>query len=131
MKIAILSVLFFFPTIVFAQNFPNMNQGDMQKIMQQMQKVQQCMEKIDQSELEGFEQKSQEADAKIKALCADGKRKKAQKEAIKFGKKVAKIKAIQEMKKCTESMEGIQEMLPTLPYTDPKTDYSNTHVCDQ
>ena len=131
MKTATFILLLLVPVAVFAQNFQGMNEGDMQKIMQQMQKMRQCMEQVDQSELKDFEKRAQEADAEIKALCANGKREKAQKEAIKFGKEVAKIKAIGEMKKCAELMEGVQGMLPPIPYMDKETDYSDHHVCDQ
>lgn len=131
MKTAIIMLLLFFPVTALAQNFQGMNETDMQKMMQQMQKVQQCMENVDQSEMKDFEQRAQKTDAEIKALCAKGKRDKAQKEAIQFSKEVAKIKAIQEIKKCTEMMQGAQGVLSTMPYIDKDTDYSKHHVCDQ
>jgi len=131
MKIAALIILLLAPTTVFAQNLQNINQGDMQKIMLQMQKMQQCMEKIDKSELQNFEKEAQETDAEIKALCEKGKRKKAQKRAIAFGKKVTKIKALQEIKECTELMKGFEGMFPANPQANRETDFSDHHVCDK
>ncbi len=127
MKFLFIAVVILLPVTVVAQNFQNMSEQDMEKMMMQAQKAQACMEKIDQAELKAFEQRANEFDAEIKALCSEGKRDKAQKKAMAFGKEVAKNSAIQDMKKCGELMQGV---MPQMPLMDEDIDYSTQHVCD-
>jgi cell fate (sporulation/competence/biofilm development) regulator YmcA (YheA/YmcA/DUF963 family) len=126
MKVLAVVIFVLIPVSIHAQNFQNMNEQDMQKMMMQAQKVQACMEKIDQAELKGIEQRSKEFDAEIKSLCAAGKRDKAQKKAIAFGREMAKNPVLQEMKKCGELMRGV---MPDMPMVEDFED-SDTHVCD-
>jgi len=132
MKILAILLFMLVPITASAQNQPNMNQGDMQKVMQQMQKMQECMARIDQDQLNKLQERSEQANKDIEALCATGKRSKAQKKAIAFAKEMASSPAIKQMQKCGELIQGaIPGMsMPSMPNTfDPK-DYSGTHVCD-
>jgi hypothetical protein len=47
MKIFAVILLLLSPTAVLAQNYQNMSEQDMQKMMQQAQKMQECMMNID------------------------------------------------------------------------------------
>lgn len=129
MKVLTIIMLVLIPVAAVAQNFQGMNEQDMQKMMQQAMKAQACMEKIDQAELKALEQRSNEFDTEVRALCAAGKRDKAQKKAIKFGKEMAKKPVLQEMKKCGELMQGEMPQME-MPLMDEDIDYSSQHVCD-
>ena len=121
-------VMFVFPTLAFAQNYPGMNQGDMQKMMQQMQKVQQCMEGIDQSQLNDLQKRAEQMKKEIETLCAQGNRSKAQKTALSFSKEIAKDPSMNQMRKCGELAQGA---LPNMPTMYDEKDMANKHVCDQ
>ena len=77
-----------FPAVVFAQNFQNMTEQDMQRMMELAQKMQACMEQVDQAQLAQLEQRSKEFEAELKALCDAGKRDEAQKKAMAYGKEM-------------------------------------------
>ncbi len=126
MKVLAVVMFVLLPVCAVAQNFQNMNEEDMQKMMMQAQKVQACMEKIDQADLKAIEQRSNKFDAEIKALCAQGKRDKAQKKAIAFGREMAKNPVLLEMKRCGELMRGV---MPDMPMVE-EYEESDTHVCD-
>jgi len=127
-KIVTIILIVLLPAVVFAQNFQNMSEQDMQNMMVQAQKMQACMEQVDQSELKGLEQRSKEFQAELKALCDAGKRDKAQKKAIAYGKEMMDNLALQQMKKCGEMMKGT---MPQMGLMDEDFDYSDRHVCDQ
>lgn len=116
------------PAVAFAQNYPGMNQGDMQKMMQQMQKVQQCMEGIDQSQLNDLQQRAEQMKKEIDTLCAQGNRSKAQKTALSFSKEIAKDPSMNQMRKCGELA---QDAIPNMPTMYDEKDMANKHVCDQ
>ena len=128
----LIASLFAFPVGVFAQNFGGMqmNEAQMQQMMQQAQQMQQCMANIDQAELEAFQQKAEEMDAEVKALCAAGKRDAAMARAMAFGKESMNSKVMQDMQKCGE---GMKDMMPNLLRTaQPRDDESEPrHVCDE
>ncbi len=115
-------------TSAFAQNYPNMNQADMENVMQQMQRMQQCMESVDQNELKKLEHVGREMESTIKSLCAKGKRDQAQKEALGFAKEMSKNSAIQSMRKCAKIVEGMMPKNPLM--MDDVESYKNSHVCD-
>ena len=85
------------------------------------------MQNVDESKLKVFEKRSIKFDAEIKSLCASGKRDKAQKKTISFGKEIAKDPTMQAMRKCREMIKG---MTPMMPFMDDDKDYSSRHVCD-
>jgi len=130
MKTVITLFLLLLPTSLFAQNYGNISKGDMQNMMQVMQEVQQCMAKIDQSQLDELQVRSEKFKQKIDTLCSQGKRNKAQKQAMAFGKKMAADPALKQMRKCGEMAQGalpIEGMVET--YDEKK--YANKHVCDE
>ena len=118
--------------ITVAQNYQNMSEEDMQKMMQQMQKMQSCMQNIDQAKLKALDQRSSQILANIDSLCASGKRDEAQAKAISYGKEMAKDPTMQAMKKCGEMMssEMMEGMMPKTPLMDLDKDLTSHHVCD-
>ena len=127
MKKLTISLLLLAPIMSHAQNYPGMNEADMQKMMQQMEKMQSCMEKVDQSKLKALEQRSKKMEAEIKSLCASGKRDKAQQQAIAFGKEIANDASIKSMMKCGEIMK---DAMPQISFTGVDSENTNVHVCD-
>jgi hypothetical protein len=130
MKTFIALFLLLLPTTLFAQNYGNMNKGDMQKMMQVMQQVQECMSNIDQTKLNELQARSEQATQNIDALCAQGKRDKAQKQAMAFGKKITSDPTVQQMRTCGKMAEGAVPMTGMVETYDEKT-YANRHVCDE
>ena len=132
MKISAIILLLLMPMITVAQNYQNMSEEDMQKMMQQMQKMQSCMQNIDQAKLKAIDQRSSQSLANIDSLCAGGKRDEAQAKAISYGKEMAKDPTMQAMKKCGEMMssEMMEGMMPKTPLMDLDKDLSSRHVCD-
>mgnify|MGYP000597071304 CR=1 FL=1 len=117
------------PATLFAQNYGSMNNKDMQGMMQVMQEVQKCMANIDQTKLNELQARSEKVTQEINALCAQGKRDKAQKRAMAFGKKIASDPTMQQMRKCGEMAQGALPMEGMVETYDEK-EYANRHVCD-
>ena len=130
MKTALTILLLSIPTLLFAQNYGGMKQGDMQKMMQVMQEVQQCMSKIDQSKLNELQARSEQAQQEIDSLCAQGKRDKAQKRAMAFGREIVSDPTMKQMRTCGEIAQGAVPMDNMIKTYDEK-DYANRHVCDE
>ena len=132
MKISAIILLLLMPMVTVAQNYQNMSEEDMQKMMQQAQKMQSCMQNIDQAKLEAIDKRSSEILANIDSLCASGKRDEAQQTAISYGKEMAKDSTMQAMRKCSEMMSGemMQGMMPKTPLMDLDKDLTSHHVCD-
>jgi vacuolar-type H+-ATPase subunit I/STV1 len=131
MKISAIILLLLVPMVTVAQNYQGMNEGDMQKMRQQMQKMETCMQNVDQAKLKELEQRSKQFEAEVKSLCEIGKRDKAQEKTISYGKEIAKDPTMQTMRKCSEMMKG---MMPQMPYMDQDKDRfkdrSGDHICD-
>lgn len=125
-KLTVLLFLFI-PALGYSQNYPGMNEADMQKMIQQMEKMQSCMEKVDESKLKALEKRSHQMEAEVKSLCASGKRDEAQKEAIAFGKEIANNATMQSMMKCGEIMK---QAMPKMTFTGLDKESANIHVCD-
>lgn len=123
------ALLLLLPAIAAAQNYQNMSEADMQKMMQQMQQAQACMADVDQAELKKFEQRANQMEARVKSLCASGKRDEAEKEGIAFGKEVAGDPAMQKMQECSKMMAGA---MPGIPATRQEAEamHANRHICD-
>ncbi len=117
------------PTILFAANQGGMNQGNMQNMMQVMQQVQQCMAGIDQSKMNELQGRSEKFKKELDGLCAQGKRDKAQKRAMDFGKTMASDPTLQQVRKCGEMAQGALPMKGMVESYDEK-EYANKHVCD-
>jgi len=118
-------ILLLMPIVSIAQNFQGMSEADMQKMMQEMQS---CMQNVDQNELNALEQRSNQFEAKMKSLCASGKRDEAQARAITFGTEIMNDPTITALRKCGEIMQG---MMPMMPFMKQDKDFSNHHVCDE
>lgn len=130
MKRLIAILLLILPAISAAQNYQNMSEADMQKMMQQMQQAQTCMAGVDQAELKKFEQRANQMQASVDALCASGKRDEAEQEAMVFGREVVDAPAMQKMRECGKMMEGAMPGMPTMhDYASGEND--NQHICDQ
>lgn len=129
MKFFVAILLLIFPVAATAQNL-NMNGGDMQNMMLLMQKMQQCMAKIDQAELSALEEQSENLGNELETLCKNGERKKAQKKAIAYSKKMMQNPALKQMKKCGEITKGLMPEGSTPSFEDD-LDFSNRHVCDE
>jgi mannitol-specific phosphotransferase system IIBC component len=129
MKILAAVCILLLPAAVLAQYPQNMNEMDVQKMMQQAQAMQACMQQVDQAALQKFQQRAMEVNEEIKSLCAAGKRDKAQKVAMNFGREAEKNQAVQEMKKCGELAKDMMPM-QMMPDTHEELDYSTQHVCD-
>lgn len=99
-----------------------MSAEQMQQLMKQGESARACMKKIDKTQLKALREKGKKVQAEIKALCAAGKRDKAQSTAIEYSMQMKKDPAFIEMAKCGEHMQGMM----------PKTysDASGEHVCD-
>ena len=135
MKTFIMTLICLVPVMSFAQNPMGMNEADMEKMMQQVQEAQACMEKIDQSELKKLEKKSQQFEAEMKSLCANGQRDEAQDRAMDYMKEVVNSPVVQQAKRCGEKMKGMMQGMmqgmnqPGSLMTEDR-DYTNQHVCD-
>jgi len=91
-----------------------MDEKDMQAMMEQMQKMQDCMQQIDYAEITTAEQHAAKISAEVKTLCAEGKHDQAREQVITFSKKLAKIPALQELRRCSEMATGMTPMIPLL-----------------
>jgi len=116
----------------FAQEPSAMSEEKMQEMMQGMQKMANCFQNIDQSKLEGLADEGKAMEEKLKKLCADGERSKAQQEAMAFGMKYMNSEEFKTLKQCGEMAKG---MMPEMPdysvYKDEGSENSsNRHVCD-
>ena len=131
MKMAAIILLLLVPMAAGGQDHPGMSEKDMQKMKQEMEKMQSCMENIDQAKLKVFEERSNQLEAEVKSLCANGKRDEAQEKTIAFGQEMMKDPTIKAMRKCGEGMKG---MMPKMPFAnqgqDEDEDRSRRHVCD-
>jgi len=130
MKILTKLIILMLPAMACAQNFQNMSEADMQNMMQQAQKMQACMAGIDQSDLEKFEQRANQVQANVEALCASGKRDEAQQEGIAFAREISSNESMKKMQTCSKMMEGVMPGMPAMPQ-DPSSEGDNQHICDQ
>ncbi len=128
MKILATILLLLMPIITFGQNFPNMNEQDMQKMKQGIQKMQTCMQNVDQEKLKEIQKQSEKFESEIKSLCSSAKRDEAQKKAILFTEKTMKNPVIETLKKCSEILE---DAIPKTYSTNEDIDYSKNHICDE
>jgi len=127
MRIIVILLFLMLPVIAAAQN-PNMQDIDMEKMMQAMQEMQQCMTRVDQGELRKLEKETEGMEAELRSLCEQGKRDKAQEEAITFSKKMIKNPTLIQMKECGEI---IKDFVPEGTMEEDEIfDPSKGHVCD-
>ena len=125
-----ITLLLILPVLASAQNFQNMSEADMRNMMQQAEKMQACMAGIDQSDLERIEQRANQVQAKLEALCASGKRDEAQQEGIAFAREISSNESMKKMQTCSKIMEGVMPGMPTM-FLDAPDEGDNRHICDQ
>lgn len=105
-----------------------MTEEQMQQMMENAQKMQECMASIDQSAMNRLQEKGRKMQAEIKALCAAGKRKEAEKAAIAHGKEVSASKEMKEMQKCGEMAKGMTQQMPMVQ--EQLRAEKGRHICD-
>ena len=116
------------PLTSFAQSYNSMNEAEIEKLFQNVEeKFKSCMENIDDEKMKEFEQRSQEFDKEVNALCAAGKRDEAGRKAVSFGKEIASDPMMQQIQKCNQMME---KMLSKMDYNVKDVDTNDRHVCD-
>jgi hypothetical protein len=123
MKILTAIALLSMPLLAQAQTYPNMSQGDMQKLQEMMM----CMNSVDQNALKALEKRQQQFSTQVKSLCKQGKRDQAQQKAMKFASEMMQNPAIKQVKKCGEMASS---MLPNMPFLSQQEQDSDRHVCD-
>ncbi len=129
MKKLVIILCLMFPVTAIAQD--QSKEGmDIQNMMQMMQEMQQCMESIDQAELESIGEQSEKFSGELEALCKNGERKKAQKKAIAYSKKIMESPAFVQMKICGEITKGLMPQGAGPSFGDD-FDFSKRHVCDE
>ena len=117
--------MLFYTHLSFADQ--SMNEEQM---MQQAQAAQECFANIDQSYFAKLEARGMEMEKEIKALCDSGKRDKATKVAMKYGKEFSTSPEFQEIRKCSELMKGMMANMP-MPMVPPEVgDENEGHICD-
>ena len=105
---------------------PQMSDEQMQQMMQNAQQMQDCMSQVDEGAMQAFEDRAEQMDKDIKALCAAGKRDEAQAKAMAYGKEMAASSTMKAMKQC-----GDMAMKMMSPAATAVTGASASHhVCD-
>jgi hypothetical protein len=128
MRNTVFFLILLLPLTSFAQNYHSMDQAEIENLFQDIEtKYGSCMENIDEEKMQEFEQRSQEFDNEVKALCAAGKRDEAEKKAASFGKEIASDPMMQQIQKCNKMMES---MLSKMDYNLKDADIDDRHVCD-
>jgi hypothetical protein len=127
MKALTLLMCMLLPVVATGQNYPAMNEADMQNMMGQMEKMQSCMQNVDQARLQALAERSRQMETEIKSLCASGKRDEAQQKAIAFGKEIANDAAMKAMMKCTE---GMRSMMPEMAFKGLDEEAADQQICD-
>ena len=111
--------------------FPHqMNDPAMQKFMAEMQRYEQCVNKIQQSQFIDVQRRQEAFVEEVRPLCDSGKRDKAQKIAIQFGKEMSNHPAIKELSKCSELLTS-QMAKDEVGDMEFNYESSDAHVCDE
>lgn len=128
MRNTVFFIILFLPLTSFAQNYHSMDEAEIENLFQDVEtKYGSCMENIDEAKVQEFEQRSQEFDNEVKALCAAGKRDEAEKKAVSYAKEIAIDPMMQQIQKCNKMMES---MLSKMDYNLKDADIDDRHVCD-
>jgi len=126
-KKIILAAALIFTAPLYAQDFANMDQAQIENMMKQAQAMQVCMANIDQSALEALKVESEKLAAEVDALCKAGDRDDAQAKAISFGKKMVKEPVMLELKECA-GMASM--MIPQTVWAELDNEDTQAHVCN-
>ncbi len=109
---------------------PGLSQEDMNKLMNQAQQLQACLSSLDAQAVERLKNESIAADARMNALCKDGKRDEAQAYAAKFGQQMQASKDLQAFQKCGEQAMGLMKDVPMQKVMQVAQNQQMGHVCD-
>ena len=123
-------IILLMPVLVSAQGFPGVDPQKMQAMMEKAKEMQECRGKVDQVKVQAFKQRGKQMSAKIKALCAAGKREEAVTEALSYSKELASDSTMSDVKKCGKIMEEFMPDLSTVEQTYEQ-DSSAGHICDK
>ncbi len=123
-------IILLMPALVLAQGFSGVDPQKMQAMMEKAKEMQQCMGKVDQVKIQAFKQRGKQMSAKIKALCAAGKREEAVTEALSYSKELASDSTMSDVKKCGKIMEGFMPDLSSVEPTNEQ-DSSTGRICDK
>lgn len=107
--------------------FPNMNEEQMQKLMEQGQKMQACFSQIDPAAMEQMAERGKAMEAEISDLCKSGDRDGAESRAVAYAKEMMDDDSMQAMKKCGEEMA---RTLPQMEFMKQDVEGKERHVCD-
>lgn len=127
MKFIMRTLLVLFSFSVFANEMPQMGQGNMQEMMKSMRKMQACMAKVDQTKLQTITEDYRKFNADTKSLCHKGKRKEAQSKAMAYGKKMINEPTMKLLKSCGEMAMG---MMPVTSNLFSMDENNMKHICD-
>ncbi len=127
MKNLTMSLLLAFPMAISAQDYSNMNEADLEKMMQQMEKMQSCMGRIDETKIKSLEQRTKKMEAEVQSLCAAGDRDQAQEKAMAYGEDLANDPTMRSLVECGEIMK---DAIPDISFSVLNEVSANRHICD-
>jgi len=127
MKKLAMGLILVIPMTSSAQNYMEMNQADLEKMLQQVDQIQSCLEKIDQSQLKALDTRTQKMEAEVQSLCASGKRDAAQAKAIAYGNEIRNDSTMRMLAECGGMME---DATTGASYTDLQKAGAEYHICD-
>ena len=100
-------------------------------MMQQVQEMRDCIEKIDMQKVEQLEEETEKDIEKIRVLCANNQRAKAQNIVLSFKEKYTTNAEIKQFEKCIKLMQNaLPGMIPEIPYQELYEETEGKHVCD-
>jgi DNA polymerase/3'-5' exonuclease PolX len=127
MKNRLIAVALLMAAPLYAQDFSNMDQAQIEGFMKQAQAMQVCMADIDQQELDALRVEGEKMASDIQALCKAGKRDEAQATAITYGKQMVNEPVMQELKECA-GMASM--MIPQTMWAELENEDTQAHVCN-
>ena len=127
MKNILITVALLIAAPLYAQDFANMDQAQIDGFMKQAQAMQLCMANIDQQELEALGVEGEKLAAEIQTLCKAGERDEAQAKAVSYGKQILKDPVMLELKECTGMAS---QMIPQTMWAELENEDTQAHVCN-
>jgi hypothetical protein len=127
MKSILVTVALLMAAPLYAQDFSNMDQAQIEGFMKQAQAMQVCMADIDQQELDALRVEAEKVTAELQALCKAGERDEAQAKAINYGKQMLKDPVMLELKECTGMAS---QMIPQTMWAELENEDTHAHVCN-
>jgi hypothetical protein len=127
MKNSLIAVALLIAAPLYAQDFSNMDQAQIEGFMKQAQAMQVCMADIDQQELDALRVEGEKMASDIQALCKADKRDEAQATAITYGRQMVNEPVMQELKECA-GMASM--MIPQTMWAELENEDTQAHVCN-